>query len=103
MPSKAVTLTDSKVTSIKPPKVGQEEHRDLKVTGLRMRVGTSGKKTWIVRARAGEKMINKKIGVYPAMGLRAARVTAEKLLQAIAKDGSTEAADRTFGAVAEAW
>ena len=52
MPKPAM-LTDAKVASIKPPKVGQEEHPDLKVTGLRIRIGTSGKKTWIVRARAG--------------------------------------------------
>jgi integrase len=96
-------LTDAKVAAIKPPAAGQEEHRDAKVTGLRLRVGTSGKKTWIVRARAGDRIINKKLGVYPAMGLGAARTAAERLLEAIAKDGSTEAADRTFGAVADAW
>lgn len=96
-------LTDTKVAAIKPPKAGQEEHRDTKVTGLRLRVGTSGKKTWTVRARAGDKVINKKIGAYPAMRLAAARTAAEKLIEAIAKDGSTEAIDRTFGAAAEAW
>lgn len=96
-------LTDTKVAAIKPPKAGQEEHRDNKVTGLRLRVGTSGKKTWIVRARAGEKIVNRKLGVYPAMGLGAARTAAGKLLEAIGRDGSTEAADRTFGAVATAW
>src|SRR5687768_15354822 len=96
-------LTDAKVAAIKPPAGGQEEYRDTKVTGLRLRVGTSGKKTWTVRARAGEKVINKKIGTYPAMRLAAARTAAEKLLEAIAKDGSTEAIDRTFGAAAESW
>lgn len=96
-------LTDTKVAAIRPPKAGQEEHRDMKVTGLRLRVGTSGKKTWCVRARAGEKIINRKLGTYPAMGLGAARTAAEKLLEAIGRDGSTEAADRTFGAVATAW
>lgn len=96
-------LTDTKVAAIKAPKSGQEEHRDNKVVGLRLRVGTSGKKTWTVRARAGEKVINRKIGVYPQMGLSAARKAAEKLLEAIAKDGSTVAADRTFGALTEAW
>lgn len=97
------SLTDAKVAAIKPPAAGQEEHRDTKVTGLRLRVGTSGKKSWIVRARAGQKIINKKLGSYPTMSLAAARKAAETLLDAIAKDGSTEAMDRTFGAVAEAW
>ena len=96
-------LTDSKVAAIKPPATGQEEHRDNKVTGLRLRVGAGGKKSWIVRTRAGEKVINKKLGSYPGMGLSAARTAAEKLLGAIARDGSTEAIDRTFGAVAELW
>lgn len=96
-------LTDAKVAAIKPPAAGQEEHRDTKVTGLRLRVGTSGKKAWTVRARAGAKIINKKIGTYPAMKLAAARGAAEKLLEAIAKDGSTESIDRTFGTAAEAW
>jgi len=99
-------LTDAKVAAIKPPAAGQDEHKDSGpgyVRGLRLRVGTSGKKTWIVRARAGEKVINKKLGTYPAMGLSAARKAAGGVLEAIAKDGSTEALDRTFGAVATAW
>lgn len=96
-------LTDAKVAAIKPPANGQEEHRDSKVTGLRLRVGAGGKKTWIVRARAGDKVLNKKLGTYPAMGLGAARTAAEKLLAAIARDGSSDAVDRTFGAVAGAW
>lgn len=99
-------LTDAKIAAIKPPSAGQDEHKDGGpgyVRGLRLRVGTSGKKTWIVRARAGEKVVNKKLGAYPAMRLAAARTAAGKLLEAIARDGSTEAADRTFGAAAKAW
>jgi integrase len=99
-------LTDAKVAAIKPPAAGQEEHKDEGpgyVQGLRLRVGTSGKKSWIVRARAGDKLINKKLGSYPAMRLAAARKSAAGLLEALARDGSTEAVDRTFGAVADAW
>jgi integrase len=99
-------LTDAKVAAIKPPATGQDEHKDSGpgyVQGLRLRVGAGGKKSWIVRARAGPKIINKKLGSYPAMRLAAARKAAGQLLEAIAKDGSTEAADRTFGALAAAW
>lgn len=96
-------LTDAKVAAIKPPTSGQEEHRDSKVTGLRLRVGAGGKKSWIVRARAGPRVINKKLGSYPQMRLAAARTAAEKLLEAISRDGSADAVERTFGAVAEAW
>jgi integrase len=96
-------LTDAKVAAIKPPASGQEEHRDTKVTGLRLRVGAGGKKTWIVRARAGAKILNKKLGTYPPMKLAAARTAAERLLEAIARDGSADAVERTFGAVADFW
>lgn len=99
-------LTDAKVAAIKPPAAGQEEHKDAGpgyVQGLRLRVGAGGKKTWIVRARASARVLNKKIGSYPAMRLAAARTAAERVLEAIAKDGTTEAVDRTFGAVADAW
>lgn len=96
-------LTDAKVAAIKPPATGQDEHPDNKVTGLRLRVGSSGKKAWIVRRRVGAKVINRKIGNYPGMGLAAARRAAEALLQALERDGTTEALDRTFGTVAEAW
>ena len=96
-------LTDTKIAAIKPPASGQEEHADHKVTGLRLRVGAGGKKAWIVRRRVGAKVINKKIGSYPPMGLAAARTAAEKLIEALARDGSTEAVDRTFGTVASYW
>lgn len=96
-------LTDAKVAAIKPPAAGQEEHRDTKVTGLRLRVGSGGKKTWIVRARAGARVQNKKLGSYPAMKLAAARTAAEKLLAALSRDGSADALDRTFGAAAQVW
>lgn len=96
-------LTDTKIAAIKPPATGQEEHPDHKVTGLRLRVGAGGKKSWIVRKRVDTKVINKKLGSYPPMGLAAARSAAERLLEALARDGSTEALDRTFGAVADHW
>ena len=96
-------LTDTKIAAIKPPASGQEEHPDHKVTGLRLRVGAGGKKSWIVRRRVGAKILNKKLGSYPPMGLAAARTAAEKLVEALARDGSREAVDRTFGAVATQW
>ena len=96
-------LSPSRIASIKPPATGQEEHRDHHVTGLRLRVGTTGKKTWILRVRVGPKVINRKLGNFPTMGLQAARIAAEKVLEAIARDGSTSSIDLTFGAVAAAW
>lgn len=98
-----VLLTDAKVAAIKAPAAGREEHRDLKVTGLRLRVGSSGKKTWIVRARVGDTVVNRKIGAYPGMGLASARTAAEEVLKSLSETGSVEALDRTFDQVAEAW
>ena len=96
-------LTDTGISAIKPSAAGQVEYPDSIVKGLRLRVGSGGKKAWIVRARAGAKFVNKTIGAYPAMTLKAARVEADKVLQAIARDGSTEALDRTFGALCQVW
>ena len=96
-------LTDSKVMALKPPANGQQEHSDVKVTGLRLRVGAGGTKTWIFRARTGERILNKKLGTYPGMNLTEARTAALKLVAAIARGGSAEAVERTFGAVADHW
>ena len=96
-----IQLTDTKVNSIRPgPK--REEYRDALAQGLRLRVGQSGKKTWIIRARSGDKVLNKTLGTYPAMGVGAARTAAGKALETIAQ-GTAEDLDRTFGQVAAAW
>lgn len=96
-------LSDSKVLAFKPPAKGQQEYPDAKVTGLRLRVGAGGTKTWIFRARTGGRTINKKLGSYPGMDLTQARTAALKLVAAIARGGSAEAVERTFGAVAGHW
>lgn len=96
-------LTDAKIAAIKAPEKGQIEYPDNKVTGLRLRVGTSGKKTWTVRRRVGDKLINRKVGTYPSMGLASAREAAERLIAMLERDGDAAALDRTFGAVAALW
>ena len=96
-------LTDAKIAAIKPPASGQSEHPDHKVTGLRLRVGSGGKKTWTLRRRVGSKVINRKLGSYPAMKLAAARSAAETMIAALEREGTTDAIDRTFGEVAEYW
>ena len=96
-------LTDTKVASIKPPAKGQEEHPDAKVTGLRLRVGATGKKTWTLRKRVGVKTLNRKLGTYPAMSLAKARAAALAMIEALEAEGNTDALDRTFKAAAEHW
>jgi integrase len=96
-------LTESRVAALKAPASGQIEHRDHRITGLRLRIGAGGTKTWIFRGRAGVRIVNKKLGTFPGMGLATARIEAERLLEAIAKGGSAEAVERTFGAVSDFW
>lgn len=96
-------LTDTKIASIKPPKTGQTEYPDAKVTGLRLRVGAGGAKTWTLRRRVGSKVINRKIGTYPATSLAKARDTALAMIAAIETTGTTEPLDRTFKEAAERW
>lgn len=96
-------LTDTRVASIKAPASGQIEHPDNKITGLRLRVGATGKKTWIMRRRVGAKVINKKLGNYPAMSLAKAREAGANMIEALERDGGTEGVERTFGQVAASW
>ena len=98
----ALVLIDAKVAALKPPASGRTEYRDLRMTGLRLRVGTGGK-VWIVRTRGGGKVINKKLGAYPRMSLGAARTAAMNLLKFIELSGDAGALERTFGTVAELW
>lgn len=95
-------LTDSRVAAIKAPTAGREEHSDDLVVGLRLRVGTSGRKTWIVRTRAGAQVLNRTIGTYPTLSLSKARDQAKALLLQIATEGAPRA-ERTFGELVDDW
>jgi integrase len=95
-------LTDTRVAAIKPPPVGQDEHPDDLVTGLRLRVGAGGRKAWIVRTRAGGKQINKTLGAYPVLKLADARDAARTLLRDIAINGAPRHS-KTFGELANHW
>ena len=95
-------LTDSSVKAIKTPAEGRAEYPDDIVTGLRLRIGGSGRKVWIVRTRASGKPINKTLGTYPLLSLNAARDTARDFLRDIAKNGAPKVA-RTFDELADHW
>ncbi len=78
-------LTDSKIQAIKPPATGQDEHADHLVPGLRLRVGKSGRKSWIVRARLHGRSKNVTLGQYPVIALADARQAARSVLIDLAK------------------
>jgi integrase len=54
----SIGLTDAKIKGLKAPEKGQVEVADKVVPGLRIRVGKSGAKTFILRKRVGGKPVN---------------------------------------------
>ncbi len=58
----AVGLTGAKIKGLKSPEKGQAEYADKVVSGLRIRVGTSGAKTFIIRKRIGGRVANVTVG-----------------------------------------
>ena len=62
----AVTLTDAKIAGLKPPASGQVEITDKTVPGLRVRIGASGVKSFILRKRVGGKIKVLTLGRYGA-------------------------------------
>jgi hypothetical protein len=95
-------LTDARVSAIAPPKSGRVEYPDDLVQGLRLRVGSSGKKAWIVRTRAGKALVNKTLGSYPLISLADARDMARDFLITLTKEGTLRK-KRTFGELADHW
>lgn len=77
----AVTLTDAKLAGLKAPERGQVEILDKTVPGLRVRIGKSGKPSFIVRKRVGGKIKVVTLGRYgPRFGLADARKAARTAL-----------------------
>lgn len=61
---KKTKLTDAKIKGLKAPASGQAEFPDADVPGLRVRVGASGKKSFILRKRIGSRQANITLGQY---------------------------------------
>lgn len=77
----ATRLTDAKLQALKAPDKGQAEHSDSDVPGLRIRIGTSGAKTFILRKRVAGRIRNITVGRYgPRFGLAEARRKARALI-----------------------
>lgn len=84
----AVGLTDAKLQGLKAPATGRIELSDTMVPGLRVRLGTSGVKTFIVRKRVGGALRNITVGRYgPRFTLADARRKARSLLSDIEAGG----------------
>jgi hypothetical protein len=104
-----VGLTDAKIAGLKAPAAGQIELADGIVPGLRVRMGASGIKTYILRKRVQGKWLNVTIGRHgPSFSLAHARKKARDLLvdveqgKSIArKAGAKRKGSRGVGTVAE--
>ncbi len=97
----AVGLTDAKIKGLKAPETGRIEVADKVVSGLRIRVGTSGAKTFIIRKRIGGRIANVTVGRFhdQRFTLTDARKKARTLLNDIEGGGDPRAETRkTTGA-----
>lgn len=101
MPAKSVGLTDAKIRGIAPPASGQLELLDQLVAGLRVRVGASGGKAFILRKRVGSSVRNVTLGRFSdAFTLADARKKARSLLIDLESGrGLPQPATNTGGAV----
>lgn len=79
--STPVGLTDAKIQGLKAPSAGQVEYPDKLVAGLRVRIGSTGTKTFTLRKRVGGKIKNVTLGRFgPRFRLSDARIKARNLL-----------------------
>ena len=74
-------FTKSAINQIPPsPKGKQLEYLDTQVKGLRLRVGSTGKKTFVIVRNGKEGFIRVKVGNFPDMSVETARAVALKKL-----------------------
>jgi integrase len=114
--SPKLTLTDRKLKSLKPA-TERYEIRDSVVPGLSVRVGSKGRRVFVLNARFGgsPNPARRTIGVYGAISLEQAREKAREWLELIRKGIDPRVAEErarqaelrkqgeTFGTVAEAY
>jgi len=72
--------------------------RDARQPGLGLRVRPCGARSWIMRQRIGNRQIKHSLGSYPAMGIKAARQTANALLAGDVKAPDAASMAPTFEA-----
>jgi integrase len=96
------TLTDAAVQRFKTPAKDQEEHWDVAVAGLGIRITSKGRRSWVLmkRLKIGSKaLVRFTIGEYPAMSLAAARAKAGHYIDIINAGGDPrEEAEREMAA-----
>lgn len=102
--STVVNLTDAKVAGLKASESGQIEIVDSKVPGLRVRVGASGAKSFVVRKRVGGKIKVITLGRYgPRLSLAEARKQARIVLNDIEAGKSVASVQRGALTIGRMW
>jgi integrase len=72
-----LNFTDRAVASLKAADTRQTEHFDAKVTGLALRISSTGARSWFFHfTDTGGRRVRAKLGSYPSMSLALARSTA---------------------------
>lgn len=96
-----VGLTDAAIKGLKGSPDGRVEIADKVVNGLRLRVGKSGTKTFIVRKRVGSRLSNVTVGRYhdPRFKLADARKMARTMLNDIEGGGDPRSGRPVRGAL----
>jgi Arm domain-containing DNA-binding protein/integrase-like protein len=88
-----VALTDRAIAQLVAPERGRLEASDVKMPGMALRVAAGGKKTWTVVWHQGRQARRYAFGVYPVMGLAAAREEAQPILAGLVR-GEDPVAER---------
>ncbi|MCS6970497.1 MAG: Arm DNA-binding domain-containing protein, partial [Planctomycetes bacterium] len=66
-------LTDALVRDLPAPERGQRRYWDAGMPGLILRMTAGGKRCWYYRQRHGARVIERRIGVWPALTVEGAR------------------------------
>ncbi|WP_417642198.1 tyrosine-type recombinase/integrase [Enterobacter kobei] len=80
-------FTKAKIESLPPAEKGQVEYGDTVVSGLRVRVGTSGVKSFCISRKRSGKFIRATLGRFPDVTVDHARAKALELLGGVAITG----------------
>ncbi|CAM7767642.1 integrase family protein [Atlantibacter hermannii] len=80
-------FTKAKIESLPPAEKGQVEYGDTVVNGLRVRVGTSGVKSFCISRKRSGKFIRATLGRFPDLSVDNARAKALELLGGVAITG----------------
>ncbi|PHM68394.1 phage integrase [Xenorhabdus kozodoii] len=80
-------FTKAKLESLPPAERGQIEYGDTLVNGLRIRIGTSGVKSFCISRKKNGKFIRATLGRFPDLTIDNARAKALEVLGEVATTG----------------